>query len=207
MRPAQADAVNNLPEPLPLVLTEAIRARVLGRRACAVLSEAEIVATGSASGIRREALALVDSTVTIDAGLDAQVVAGDVALAGRRMFGKVIEVGPHTCVVRRADQASYRDVVQLVKLVDGKPRFGPTGMLEGAGRAQMPRPAWSPPASRSRRAIWSLPPASKGWPRSRCCMAQSRVANDRAARRTGTSGSTWPTSASSRATWSYCVRR
>ena len=45
----------------------------------------------------------------------------DLALAGRRVFGKVIEAGPHTCVVRRADQASYRDVVQLVKVVDGTP--------------------------------------------------------------------------------------
>ena len=100
-----------------------------------VLSEAEILATGSASGVRREALALLDSTVTIDAGADAQVVAGDVALAGRRIFGKVIEAGPHTCVVRRADQASYRDVVQLVKVADGKPRFGATGILEGGGDA------------------------------------------------------------------------
>ncbi len=140
-RTAQNDSTNNLPEPLPLVLTEAIRARVLGRRACAVLPDADILATGTAHGIRRDALALLDSTVTIDAGTDAQLVAGDLALAGRRIFGKVIEAGPHTCVVRRADQTSYRDVVQLVKLVDGRPRFGATGMLEGAGQRAGPCPA------------------------------------------------------------------
>jgi rod shape-determining protein MreC len=70
--------------------------------------------------------------VTVDAGLDAQVVTGDFALDGRRVYGKVFEVAPHTCVVRCADQVSYRDVVQLVKLVDGRPQFGPTGILEGA---------------------------------------------------------------------------
>jgi cell shape-determining protein MreC len=127
-------AADNLSAAAPLVLTEGILARVLGRRACAVLPNAEIVAVGSASGIRHDALALVDSEVTIDAGRDSQVVSGDMALAGRRVYGKVVEVGQHTCVIRRADQASYRDVVQLVRLTDGKSCFGPTGMLEGAGQ-------------------------------------------------------------------------
>jgi cell shape-determining protein MreC len=132
-RAAQADATNKLPATPPLVLTEAIRARVLGRRSGALLTETEIVAAGSTSGIRREALALVDSSVTVDAGLDAAVVAGDFALVGRRVYGKVFEVAPHTCVVRSADQPSYRDVVQLMKLVDGQAHFGATGILEGAG--------------------------------------------------------------------------
>lgn len=132
-RAAQADATNNLPPLPPLVLTEAIRARVLGRRAGALLTETEILAAGSSSGIHRNALALVDSGVMVDAGTDAEVVAGDFALAGRRVYGKVFEVAPHTCVVRGADQPSYRDVVQLVKVVDGQPQFGATGILEGAG--------------------------------------------------------------------------
>ncbi|HVU88343.1 MAG TPA: rod shape-determining protein MreC [Pirellulales bacterium] len=130
---AQSEAASHLPATPPLVLTEAIRARVLGRRAGGLFPESEIVAVGSTSGVRREALALRDSTVTVDAGHDVQVVAGDFVLAGRRIYGKVLEVAPHTCVVRGADQASYRDVVQLVKLVDGRANVGPTGILEGTG--------------------------------------------------------------------------
>jgi len=98
-----------------------------------VLPAAEIVALGHTAGARREALALVDSSWTIDSGRDTQIAAGDMALAGRRVFGKVMEVGAHTCVVRRADQAGYRDVVQLAARAEGTLRFGAKGILEGTG--------------------------------------------------------------------------
>ena len=91
---------------------------------------------GRSAGARRDALALVDSSWTVDSGEDAHIAKGDVALAGRRVFGKVMEVSAHTCVVRRADQAGYRDVVQLAARADGTVHFGPKGILEGTGDGQ-----------------------------------------------------------------------
>lgn len=117
----------------PLINVQCIRAAVLGKRAYAMLAADEIIDLGQRAGAVRDGLALVDSTLTIDGGQDQQLAREDIALEGRRVFGKVIEVTPHTAVVRRADQAGYRDVVQLARVVDGVPRFGARGILEGAG--------------------------------------------------------------------------
>ena len=64
------------------------------------------------------------------------MAAGDLTLAGRRVFGKVIEAGPHTSIVRRASEPGYRDVVRLGHVVDGVVQLGPRGVLEGTGEHQ-----------------------------------------------------------------------
>ncbi len=117
----------------PLISVQCLRAAVLGKRAYGVLPADEIIDLGQRSGAAADRLALVDSTLTIDQGQDQRVAHDDMALQGRRVFGKVIEVAAHTAVVRRADQAGYRDVVQLARIVDGLPRFGAKGILEGCG--------------------------------------------------------------------------
>jgi cell shape-determining protein MreC len=132
-RAGQNDAGTDLHDSPPLVLTQGVRARVLGRRACAALGAADIAGLGRDGGLQADALALVDSTVAVDQGQQANVAAGDIALEGRRVYGKVIEVGPHTSIIRRASEPGYRDVVRLAHLVDGALEFGPKGILEGTG--------------------------------------------------------------------------
>ncbi|HEY1599022.1 MAG TPA: rod shape-determining protein MreC [Pirellulales bacterium] len=132
-RSSQRDCSLAASEAPPLLLASAIRGRVLGRRACAVLSATHIVAVGARAGAERESLALVDSTIGLDLGQDNGLTAGDITLEGRRVFGKICDVGPYTSGIRRADQAGYRDVVQLARKIDGTLQFGPRGILEGSG--------------------------------------------------------------------------
>jgi cell shape-determining protein MreC len=123
-------AANELP---PLVSVDLLPAAVLGRHACAVLATDEIIRGGRDRALVRDAIVLADSTTTIDGGEDAAVAAGDVALAGRRVFGRVVEVGPHTATVRRADQPGYRDVVQIALADGASSATSVRGVLEGTG--------------------------------------------------------------------------
>ena len=54
-------------------------------------------------------------------------------LAGSRVWGKVADVGPHTCTVRRITDAGYRDLVQLATSREGRLHFSARGVLVGAG--------------------------------------------------------------------------
>ena len=130
---AANEQVAGVTDTSPLLVTHGIRARVLGSRAAAVLSEAQIIAVGRKARPLGDALVLADSAISIDGGQDARIADGDLALAGRRIYGKVIDVGLHTATVRRADQPGYRDVVQLARLTGGRLALGAKGVLEGTG--------------------------------------------------------------------------
>ncbi len=106
---------------------------MLGRLARAALAADQILDVGREAGAQSGALALVDSTLAIDLGRQADVATGDIALCGRRVFGKITEVGAQTSIVRRASEPGYRDVVQLAQSVDGVLHFGPRGLFEGTG--------------------------------------------------------------------------
>src|SRR5438876_196046 len=51
----------------------------------------------------------------LDAGADLGLRSGRVVLSGRRVWGKLATVGPHTSVVQRITDRGYRDAVQLVR--------------------------------------------------------------------------------------------
>jgi cell shape-determining protein MreC len=57
-------------------------------------------------------------------------------LAGRRVWGKVIESAAQTSSVLRLTESGYRDLVQLVQSQGDALKPGPCGMLEGAGERQ-----------------------------------------------------------------------
>jgi cell shape-determining protein MreC len=120
-------------ETAPLLVTHGVRARVLGARATALLGESQLIGIARGAPPARDTLVLADSALAIDAGNDARITHGDLALVGRRVYGKVVDVGSRTATVRRADQPGYRDVVQLSRLIDGRFTPGPKGVLEGAG--------------------------------------------------------------------------
>jgi len=114
-----------------LLVTRAIEARVLGRQARAYLGRRDLLSAGSTNGIEPEALVVDEGPQQIDLGEDRDIEPGRLVLAGRRVWGKIVEVGPHTSTVRRITESGYRDLVQLASISDGRLQFGPRGVLEG----------------------------------------------------------------------------
>jgi len=104
-----------------LLLARCVQARVLGRQARSFLGRRQLLDVGSRTGIEAEALVL-------DYGHDAALEQGQLVLTGRRVWGKIVQLGPHTSVVRAVTEPGYRDLVQL-----GEPS-GPQGILEGTGQ-------------------------------------------------------------------------
>jgi cell shape-determining protein MreC len=124
-----ADSSGNL----PLVRAALVRARVLGPQARSFLERLEVLDAGSVMGLEPGALAVDGSTVVLDQGRNAGLKADDLALAGRRILGKLVEVGPQTSVMRRTTDAGYRDLVQVAAVAGDRLRLGPRGVLEGVG--------------------------------------------------------------------------
>jgi cell shape-determining protein MreC len=69
----------------------------------------------------------------LDRGRDAAIAADRLVLAGSRVWGKVAEVGQHTCTVKRTTDAGYRDLVQLATPREDQLQFVARGVLVGQG--------------------------------------------------------------------------
>ena len=126
----------------PLLASQAIAARVLGHAAQTFMRGSDFVDIGNRSGVATGALVidgapLGDATPTmIDAGRDLGLQSGRMVLAGRRVWGKLANVGSHTSVVRRVTDPGYRDTVQIAHRGGGPDaalRLGPRGVLVGSG--------------------------------------------------------------------------
>ena len=102
-------------------------ARVLGRQARAFLIRQQLLDVGTQSGIQPDAL-VVEGPRLIDEGLDAQLRAGQLVLSGRRIWGKIVQLGPHTSIVRTMTEPGYRDLVQIGNAPECR------GILEGSGQ-------------------------------------------------------------------------
>ena len=127
--------------PPPLLITQTVSARVLGRQAQMFLPPRELLDVGKSQGAKSRALVIDDPNVSLsfssapllDEGQDAAVQMGRLVLAGSRVWGKVAEIGPHTSTVQRVTDAGYRDLVQLARKQDDKLRFAGRGILAGRG--------------------------------------------------------------------------
>lgn len=117
----------------PLLVNDGVRARVLGRQARAHLAQSDVIAAGVRTGVDRGTLVLDEPLATLDQGNDGGVASGQLAIAGGRIWGRVIEAGPWTSVVSRINQPGYRDLVQLAQRDENGLRLGPRGVLEGNG--------------------------------------------------------------------------
>jgi cell shape-determining protein MreC len=136
-------------EPPKLLVTQTIGARVLGKQSKAYLQSREMLDVGRTSGVAAKSLVVdspargakddsktsPDDVALLDQGRDARVQAGRFVLAGRRIWGKVADVGLHTCTVQRITDAGYRDLVQLASRQDGRLQFAARGVLVGKGEA------------------------------------------------------------------------
>jgi len=129
----------------PLLDWDVIEARVLGYRARAFLARTHLIAGGEDSGFMPENLVLEavgdedhgdDLALTnalIDQGANARLESGQLALAGRGVWGKIVEVGPQISIVRRVNESGYRDLVQLATRDGQRIRLGPRGIVHGTG--------------------------------------------------------------------------
>jgi cell shape-determining protein MreC len=122
-----------------LLQVRGVEARVLGRQAMAFLGRRHLLDVGSDERLEPESLVVAGgSKPVIDRGGDARLTPGQLVLSDHRVWGRIVEVGPYTSVVRPITAAGYRDVVRLVSPESGRAglRRGPEGMLEGTGQAQ-----------------------------------------------------------------------
>ncbi len=143
--PATGDWATASDKKPPLLITQVIPARVLGSQAIMYLSAHELLDVGKTKGAAPGAF-VVDSsnpagqTATdktyLDEGSDAAVQPRHLVLAGSRVWGRIIEVGPHTSTVRRITDSGYRELVQLAAKRDGHLQFTARGLLVGTGGRQ-----------------------------------------------------------------------
>jgi cell shape-determining protein MreC len=121
-------------EPLvPLITARAVASRVLGQHAQKFLYDSAVIDAPAAADLTEGSLALDLAPTAIDQGQNASLTVGDLALVGGSVWGKLIEVGPQTSLVRRVSSSGYRGLVQIAQAtVDGwKPLA--RGIVEGTG--------------------------------------------------------------------------
>jgi hypothetical protein len=138
--PSPPSASGELPTTTaPLVRADLVRARLLGPQARSFLARLELLDAGSgqrlqpgapvfAAGVRS-----ADVAPIVDQGRNAELGADDLALAGRSIAGKLVDVGSQTAAMQRLTEPGYRDLVQLARTSDDRLRIGARGVLEGTG--------------------------------------------------------------------------
>lgn len=123
----------------PLVRADLVRARVLGPQARSFLARLELLDAGSNQRLQpgvpvfSAGSQIADVTPFLDQGRNAGLDVDDLALAGRSIVGKLIDVGSQTATMQRLTEPSYRDLVQLARPNDERLQLGAKGVLEGTG--------------------------------------------------------------------------
>jgi hypothetical protein len=69
----------------------------------------------------------------LDQGSNVGLNVDDLALAGRSIAGKLVDVGSQTATMQRLTEPGYRDLVLLARTTGDRLRIGPKGVLEGTG--------------------------------------------------------------------------
>jgi hypothetical protein len=129
-------AAGSMERPAPLVSARAIETRVLGQQAQAMLCGAAILASEHAAELTSGSLAVDYEVALLDQGANVRLNVGEMALAGGRVWGKLVEIGPQTAVVRRLTATGYRGLVQIVDSIEGVMKPLARGIVEGIGETQ-----------------------------------------------------------------------
>jgi cell shape-determining protein MreC len=117
----------------PLISLRLVEARVLGRRAQSLLERAALLEVGVQDGVRSEDWVVDGGPAVLDQGASAELAAGHLVLAGRRILGKLTDTAASISHVRRATDPGYRDLVQLAYRNSEQWSPGPRALLEGTG--------------------------------------------------------------------------
>ena len=124
----------------PLVRADLVRARVLGPQARSFLARLELLDAGSSQRLQPGAPVfaarprIADVAPILDQGRNAGLSGDDLALAGRSIVGKLVDVGSQTATMQRLTEPGYRDLVLLAGPSNDRLRIGPKGVLEGTGK-------------------------------------------------------------------------
>lgn len=130
-RSAQAAASE---DDAPLLTPKLVSARLFGPRTRKLAASEQLILLDTAPNVPLDALVLdTNSEAIVDRGQTDGVRAGQLALAGRSVWGKVVGVELQTATIRRPTQLGYRDLVQLARYVDDQLQPGPRALLEGTG--------------------------------------------------------------------------
>ena len=136
---AARDANNTASATPPLLTAHTVSAQVLGCQARLFLPPALVLGAGKRQAVAADALVLEGTLFNdmsprlLDVGASQAIAVGQLTLAGRRVWGKIVEVGPHTALARHVSDLGYRDLVQLATRSGDQLRPGPRGLLEGCG--------------------------------------------------------------------------
>jgi hypothetical protein len=119
--------------PAPLIADELIPANWIGAIGSANGDPHPVVAVGSREGIAADELVLDASAPHVDRGEQSGIETNALVLAGRRLVGRVREVGRWTSTIQPITDPEFRLSVQLLR-GDGNQRLlGAKGVLAGQG--------------------------------------------------------------------------
>ncbi|MFQ5731148.1 MAG: rod shape-determining protein MreC [Planctomycetaceae bacterium] len=116
----------------PLVLTELVEARVLGRETAAAWRGGWLLNRGGRQGIEESALVVSDDAPLLDVGRDAKLEPGFAVFAGRTVVGRIRAVGRWSSTLEPLTAAGFRGHAQLIRKTSAGYAFGATGVIEGA---------------------------------------------------------------------------
>lgn len=122
-----------LPEAAPLIADELIPANWIGQIGSADGTPHPLLSVGARDGIAIDELVLDDAAPHIDRGEQVGVEAQSLVLDGRRLIGKIVEVGRWTSSVQPITDPEFRQSVQLVRVSGDQALLGAKGVLCGHG--------------------------------------------------------------------------
>ncbi|RMG36852.1 MAG: rod shape-determining protein MreC [Planctomycetota bacterium] len=116
----------------PLLVPQAVRARVIGKE---MLATARLlVETAPGRRLPEDALAVVEPGDTlIDRGADSGIRPQAMALLGTAVVGKVRRVGRWTATLQLVTDPGFRAMAQVVRTLPDGSAWGPEGVLHGDG--------------------------------------------------------------------------
>src|SRR5690606_22861291 len=111
-----------------------VQARVLGRQAQHLLVQRGLLDVGLGDDLSGGEWVLESPPALVDQGYAARLSAGQLVLAGGRVWGKIDKVHQRYSTVCRTTDADFRDVVRVAEATsEGQLKLGARGVLEGTG--------------------------------------------------------------------------
>jgi cell shape-determining protein MreC len=117
----------------PLLSAGLVPARILGRDPDVLRRRfGRILSRGASSGIAIEDFVLANLP-HLDQGVDAGLEAGQPAISGRVVVGRIEQVGRWTSTLTLVTDPTYSGFAQIVRPSRTRPVLGPTGVVQGNG--------------------------------------------------------------------------
>lgn len=129
---SQIDPAQKLAGAAPLFLPALCDARIVGAQLGQQWRAGRLLDRGWTNGVREAALVIRSRRPLIDIGQSEQISAEDALVIGSSVLGKIEVVGRWTSTFLPVTDPDYRAAVQVVRLGEEGPVWGPRGILRGA---------------------------------------------------------------------------